>query len=108
MASQDDHIVALDAKTGKVAWDAVTDDVFKCRCTLTSAPLYLKGKVISGVAGGDGPFRGYINALGCENGQASLAFQHHSRARRARIRNMDRRFLENRRRSHMAAGLLRS
>ena len=74
MASQDDHIVALDAKTGKVAWDAVTDDVFTCRCTLTSAPLYLKGKVISGVAGGDGPFRGYINALDAKTGKLLWRF----------------------------------
>jgi alcohol dehydrogenase (cytochrome c) len=69
MASQDDHIVALDAKTGKVAWNVLTDDVFKCRCSITSAPLYLKGKVVSGVAGGDGPFRGYINALDAKTGR---------------------------------------
>lgn len=69
MASQDDHIVALDAKTGKLAWNVLTDDVFKCRCSITSAPLYLKGKVISGVAGGDGPFRGYINALDAKTGR---------------------------------------
>jgi alcohol dehydrogenase (cytochrome c) len=29
----------------------------------------LKGKVISGVAGGDGPFRGYINALDAKTGR---------------------------------------
>jgi alcohol dehydrogenase (cytochrome c) len=69
MASQDDHIVALDAKTGEVAWNVATDDVFKCRCTLTSAPLYVKGKVITGVAGGDGPFRGYLNALDAKTGK---------------------------------------
>ncbi|MBZ5645237.1 MAG: PQQ-dependent dehydrogenase, methanol/ethanol family [Acidobacteriia bacterium] len=74
MASQDDHIVALDAKTGKVAWDVTTDDVFKCRCTLTSAPLYVKGKVITGVAGGDGPFRGYLKALDAKTGKPLWQF----------------------------------
>jgi alcohol dehydrogenase (cytochrome c) len=69
MASQDDHLVALDTATGKEVWNTVLDDFVKCRCSITSAPLYVKGKVISGVAGGDGPFRGYINALDGKTGK---------------------------------------
>ena len=74
MASQDDHIVALELKTGKVAWDVTTDDVFQCHCSLTSAPLYVKDKVITGVAGGDGPFRGYIKALDGKTGKLLWQF----------------------------------
>ena len=69
MASQDDHLVALDARTGKEVWNVVLDDFTRCRCSITSAPLYLNGKVITGVAGGDGPFRGYINGLDAKTGK---------------------------------------
>jgi alcohol dehydrogenase (cytochrome c) len=74
MASQDDHLVALDAKTGKEVWNVILDDAAKCHCTITSAPLFLKGEVISGVAGGDGPFRGYINALDAKTGKVLWHF----------------------------------
>jgi alcohol dehydrogenase (cytochrome c) len=40
MGTQDSHLVALDAKTGKEAWNVAMDDVFKCKCAITSAPLY--------------------------------------------------------------------
>ncbi len=63
MGTQDSHVVALDAKTGKEVWNIAMDDVFKCACAITSAPIYVKGKVITGVAGGDGPFRGYLKAF---------------------------------------------
>ncbi|MGH9680406.1 MAG: pyrroloquinoline quinone-dependent dehydrogenase, partial [Candidatus Acidiferrales bacterium] len=75
MGTQDDHIVALDAKTGQVVWNAVTDDFKKCHCSITSPPLYADGKVISGVAGGDGPFRGYINALDAKTGKLLWHFR---------------------------------
>jgi alcohol dehydrogenase (cytochrome c) len=69
MGTQDDHVVALDAKTGKEVWNVVLDDNAKCHCSITSPPLYVKGKLITGVAGGDGPFRGYINGLDAKTGK---------------------------------------
>jgi len=74
MGTQDSHVVALDAKTGKETWNVVMDDVFKCLCGITSAPLYVRGKVITGVAGGDGPFRGYIKAFDAKSGKLLWTF----------------------------------
>jgi alcohol dehydrogenase (cytochrome c) len=69
MGTQDDHMVALDAETGKEAWNVLADDVYKCLCSITSPPLFLKGKIVTGVAGGDGPFRGYLQAFDGETGK---------------------------------------
>ncbi len=74
MGSQDDHLIALDAKTGKVAWNVPLDNVFQCKCSLTSPPLYVRGKVITGVAGGDGPFRGYLKAVDARTGRLLWQF----------------------------------
>jgi len=74
MGTQDDHMVALDFKTGKEVWNVTLDDNAKCHCSITSPPLFVKGKVISGVAGGDGPFRGYINALDAKTGKVLWHF----------------------------------
>jgi alcohol dehydrogenase (cytochrome c) len=69
MGTQDDHMVALDARTGTVSWNVETDDVSKCLCSITSPPLFVNGEVITGVAGGDGPLRGYIQAFNAETGK---------------------------------------
>lgn len=74
MGTQDSHIVALDAKTGKEAWNIAMDDVFKCACAITSAPIYVRGKVITGVAGGDAPFRGYVKAFDAKTGKPLWTF----------------------------------
>jgi alcohol dehydrogenase (cytochrome c) len=74
MGTQDSHVVALDAKTGNEVWNIATDDVQKCRCSITSPPLYVRGKVITGVAGGDQPFRGYIKAVEAKTGKLLWTF----------------------------------
>ena len=51
MGTQDARLVALDAATGEEAWNVAIDDVFTCKCAITSAPLYLNGKVVTGIAG---------------------------------------------------------
>ena len=48
----DDKLVALDAKTGKVAWSATNGDPAKGQ-TGTSAPLVVKDKVLVGTSGGE-------------------------------------------------------
>ena len=48
----DGKIVALDQKTGKVKW-SVQAEKWQDGYTITSAPLYYEGLVISGFAGGD-------------------------------------------------------
>lgn len=72
LGTSDIHVVALDVKSGKVAWDRAltTDKGFQ----LTGGPLVAKGKVMIGtggrVAGGN-----YIVALDAETGKEAWRFR---------------------------------
>ena len=48
--TNDAHIVALDARTGKVAWDVTVADE-KLGYEYTSGPIVVRGKVIAGMTG---------------------------------------------------------
>jgi alcohol dehydrogenase (cytochrome c) len=61
-------LVALDAKTGKVAWEANVAD-WKDGYYMTMAPLIVKGKVLVGVAGGEFGVRGFVVAFDAETGK---------------------------------------
>lgn len=61
MGTLDAHLIALDRDSGRVLWDVVVDD-FKVGYAVTQAPLVVNGKVIIGIAGGDLPTRGFIDA----------------------------------------------
>jgi alcohol dehydrogenase (cytochrome c) len=61
-------LVALDAKTGKVAWEAKVED-WKTGYYMTMAPLVVKGKVLVGVAGGEFGVRGFVEAFDAETGK---------------------------------------
>ena len=63
----DAHLVALDAKTGKVVWD-VEVAPYKSNFTMTGAPLVARGKIIVGVGGGDFGIRGVIDAYDAKTG----------------------------------------
>ena len=52
LATPDAHIVALNATTGKVAWDRTTAD-YKLGYAYTSGPIVVKGKVVAGIRGCD-------------------------------------------------------
>jgi alcohol dehydrogenase (cytochrome c) len=65
----DNHVVALDAKTGKEIWDVEVEDVRQCGCNITSAPLIVKDKVIVGGTGGEHAHRGYLNAYDAKTGK---------------------------------------
>jgi alcohol dehydrogenase (cytochrome c) len=70
MGTQDNHVVAVDAETGNQVWNIEVQDLSKCQCDITSAPLFVKGKVIAGVAGGGlGVVRGYLNAFDAKTGE---------------------------------------
>lgn len=70
MGTQDNHLIAFDAESGNQVWNVTVDDVSVCRCGMTSPPLFVKGKVIAGVAGGDiGYVRGYLNAFDAKTGE---------------------------------------
>src|SRR4026208_361310 len=52
LATLDAHVVALDAKTGKVLWDRTIED-YKKGYYMTLAPLVARGKGMVGVSGGE-------------------------------------------------------
>jgi lanthanide-dependent methanol dehydrogenase len=57
----DTHTVALDAETGKEVWKVKQGD-HKNGQTITSAPMVIKDKVISGISGGEFGVRGFVTA----------------------------------------------
>src|SRR4029077_10233268 len=61
MTTLDAHLLALDMKTGAIAWDVTMDD-YKKGYASTLAPLVVHDKVIVGVAGGEYGIRGFIDA----------------------------------------------
>ena len=64
----DTTLVALDAKTGQVAWQTKTDDPSK-GATGTSAPMVVKDKVLVGVSGGEFGVRGWVAAFNLSDGK---------------------------------------
>ncbi len=73
MATLDAHVVALDAKTGRVRWDTAAAEGNK-GYSFTCAPLVVKNKVIVGVAGGEYGVRGFIDAYDAETGKRAWRF----------------------------------
>jgi lanthanide-dependent methanol dehydrogenase len=64
----DTTLVALDARTGKVAWSVKTDDPSK-GATGTDAPMVVKDKVYVGVSGGEFGVRGWLAAYSVADGK---------------------------------------
>src|SRR5580658_3202128 len=64
----DTTLVALDAKTGKVAWSVKTGDPGKGE-TGTGAPMVVKDKVYVGVSGGEFGVRGWVTAYAIADGK---------------------------------------
>ncbi len=63
----DGRLIALDAATGKLAWEAETTDP-ELNYTITGAPRVFKGNVIIGNGGAEYGVRGYITAYDAETG----------------------------------------
>lgn len=60
LGTHDDHVVALDQKTGKEVWKVADADSTSCgRCSIQAAPLIVKDKVIVGAAGAAGSLTAY-------------------------------------------------
>ncbi|HYE36044.1 methanol/ethanol family PQQ-dependent dehydrogenase [Methylocaldum sp.] len=75
LAQGDATLVALDAKTGKVVWKTKNGEP-KLGMTSTNAPIVVKDKVITGIAGGEFGVRGFIAAYNIKDG--TLAWKAHS------------------------------
>ena len=73
VAALDGRLIALDAKTGKVAWTAVTVDQSK-PYTITMAPRIIKGKVMIGNSGSEYGVRGYVSAYDAATGKMIWRF----------------------------------
>jgi alcohol dehydrogenase (cytochrome c) len=73
MGTLDAHLVALDRRTGGVLWDIAVED-FTIGYAVTQAPLVVKDKVIIGIAGGDLPTRGFIDAYDPATGKRVWRF----------------------------------
>ena len=74
MGTVDNHVVAVDAITGREVWDVEVEDARQCGCSITGAPLVAKGLVITGVTGGDSAHRGYLNAFDAKTGRHRWRF----------------------------------
>ncbi|RVU31139.1 MULTISPECIES: PQQ-dependent methanol/ethanol family dehydrogenase [Neptunomonas] len=64
----DAKLVALDAKTGKVKWKKKVED-YKAGYSITAAPIVVKGKVITGVSGGEFGIVGKVEAYDAKTGK---------------------------------------
>ena len=73
LGTLDGRLIALDAKTGKVAWDIQTTD--KARpYTITGAPRVINGKVLIGNGGAEYGVRGYVSAYDAASGKLAWRF----------------------------------
>jgi quinohemoprotein ethanol dehydrogenase len=69
----DGRLVALDAKTGAVAWEAVTVDQAQAY-TITGAPRAANGLVYIGNGGAEYGVRGYVSAYDAQTGSLAWRF----------------------------------
>jgi alcohol dehydrogenase (cytochrome c) len=70
----DGQLIALDAKSGNPVWVNKVAPNYADGYSLTMAPLIVKDKVITGVAGGEFGIRGYIVAFDAATGKEAWRF----------------------------------
>jgi quinohemoprotein ethanol dehydrogenase len=69
----DGKVVALDQRTGKPVW-SVQAERWQDGFTITSAPLYYDGMIITGFAGGELTARGRVRAFDARTGKSLWTF----------------------------------
>jgi alcohol dehydrogenase (cytochrome c) len=69
----DAHLVALDAASGAVRWNAAVGDN-KLAYAITSAPLAIDGKIVIGVSGAEAGIRGFLDAYDARTGERAWRF----------------------------------
>ncbi|SPF56622.1 putative alcohol dehydrogenase [Candidatus Sulfopaludibacter sp. SbA4] len=74
MGTADNHMVALDQKSGQEVWRVNIEDARQCGCNITGAPLVVKDMVVVGVTGGDSAHRGYLTAFDARTGRMRWRF----------------------------------
>ena len=74
VGTQDGRLLALQARTGKLAWSVQTLDPGN-GAFISGAPRAYNGKIVIGNAGGDfAPLRGYVSAYDAESGRQLWRF----------------------------------
>lgn len=73
LGTVDAHLLALDAKTGRVRWDVTVAD-YQTGHTITVAPLAFRDKVAIGIAGGEFGIRGFVDAYDAQTGRRAWRF----------------------------------
>ena len=66
--THDAFVVALDAVTGELVWEAAVAD-YRTGYYMTMAPLVANGKVLVGPSGGERGIRGFVAAYDAESGE---------------------------------------
>lgn len=66
--THDAFVVALDAVTGELVWEAAVAD-YRAGYYMTMAPLVANGKVLVGPSGGERGIRGFVAAYDAESGE---------------------------------------
>ena len=74
MGTLDGNLVAIDMKTGKLAWETKLVNSEKLTVGFTGAPLLVKDKVIIGAQGGEWPDRGPIFGVDARTGKQLWRF----------------------------------
>lgn len=73
VATLDARLIALDQRTGEVAW-SIEAERWQNGFSITSAPLYYDGMVITGFSGGEMASRGRIKAFSAKDGRLVWQF----------------------------------
>ena len=73
LATLDNHVIALDGRTGKVVWN-VTMNPPGIGYAMTAAPLAVNGKIIIGDGGGEYGSRGVLFCLDAKSGKELWRF----------------------------------
>lgn len=67
MSTLDAHLAAIDARTGNLLWASEAAD-YRSGYSKTAAPLIVKDKVVTGIAGGEFGIRGFLDAYNAATG----------------------------------------
>ena len=67
MSTLDAHVVGIDARSGNLRWNTEVAD-HRGGYSKTAAPLIVKDKVVTGIAGGEFGIRGFLDAYDAETG----------------------------------------
>jgi PQQ-dependent dehydrogenase (methanol/ethanol family) len=74
VGTMDGRLMAIDQKTGKLAWETKLINSKKLTVGFTGAPLMVKNTVIIGAQGGEWPYRGPIFGIDANTGQKKWEF----------------------------------